>query len=316
MSNKSTKERSLMSPSAGWSFSKGLLDDAPEITADLIKEKISQIRNYTPKVGVFGNSGVGKSTLCNALFGKEVAKISDVEACTRKPQEILINKNDGKGGITLIDVPGIGEDPERHQEYTKLYIGLASELDLILWLIQADDRNYASGLEAYKKVITTNPKIPIIFVISQVDKINPSREWDFQKHEPGPTQKTNIVVKEHDVSKRFEVSTVNIISISAEEKYNLKKFVDLVVEVLPNEKKYSFTREAKEENVSEEARVRAELGIWDSVKGWVGERWNEVKEVAIVILAETATKVVKETLKKIPVVKETLKKIPFLNRFF
>ncbi|MDD9232520.1 50S ribosome-binding GTPase [Aeromonas hydrophila] len=55
-----------------------------------ISDRIKKIRTYTPKVGVFGNSGVGKSSLCNALFGKDIAKISDVEACTRKPQEILI----------------------------------------------------------------------------------------------------------------------------------------------------------------------------------------------------------------------------------
>ena len=95
-----------------------------------------------------------------------------------------------------------------------------------------------------------NPKLPVIFAITQTDKINPYREWDFDKKEPGPTQKTNIVVKEHDVSKRFGIPTGNIISISSEEKFNLVELVDLVVELLPNEKKYSFAREAKKENVS------------------------------------------------------------------
>ena len=118
-------------------------EKTPEITIDLIKNKIDQIKNYTPKVGVFGNSGVGKSSLCNALFGKEVAKISDVEACTRKPQEIFLSQTDGQGGINLVDVPGIGEDPEHHKEYIKLYVGLASELDLISWCINGDYRNYA-----------------------------------------------------------------------------------------------------------------------------------------------------------------------------
>lgn len=74
---------------------------------EAIKAEISRIRNYTPKVAVFGDTGVGKSSLCNALFGKEIAEISDVEACTRKPQEILLSGSDA--GITLIDVPGIGE---------------------------------------------------------------------------------------------------------------------------------------------------------------------------------------------------------------
>ena len=40
------------------------------------------------------------------IFGKEVAKISDVEACTRKPQEIFLSQTDGQGGINLVDVPG------------------------------------------------------------------------------------------------------------------------------------------------------------------------------------------------------------------
>ena len=74
--------------------------------------------SYTPKVGVFGNSGVGKSSLCNAIFGKEVAKISDVEACTRKPQEILIGSENS--GIVLVDVPGIGEPFTRLSSSDKL----------------------------------------------------------------------------------------------------------------------------------------------------------------------------------------------------
>ena len=50
-----------------------------------IKAEISRIRNYSPKVAIFGDTGVGKSSLCNALFGKDIAEISDVEACTRSP---------------------------------------------------------------------------------------------------------------------------------------------------------------------------------------------------------------------------------------
>ncbi|WP_374491774.1 GTPase family protein [Brachymonas sp.] len=301
MSDKSIEERISMLAGMGLpsSILRGLPNGAQEKMEDFIKEKISQIRNYTPKVGVFGNSGVGKSSLCNALFGKEVAKISDVEACTRGPQEILIGKNNGEGGIILIDVPGIGEDPEHHQEYTKLYISLASELDLILWLIKADDRNYASSLEAYKNVKKANPEIPVIFVITQVAKTNPFREWNFQKNEPGIDQKKNIVVKEHDISKRFEISTKFIISISSEEKFNLKKLVDLVVEVLPNETKYSFTRETKEENVSEEARANAEKGAWEntweSVKEWLGEMYDKFKEP----LKELAVGIIEKTIQNI-----------------
>ncbi|MCO8252141.1 GTPase family protein [Comamonas thiooxydans] len=259
-----------------------------------ISKRITRIRSYTPRVGVFGNSGVGKSSLCNALFGKEVAKISDVEACTRKPQEILLGSENG--GITLIDVPGIGEDPAHQEEYTALYKSLVPELDLVLWAIKADDRNYASALDSYKEVFSSKEKTPpVIFVITQTDKTNDTEDWDHQDYKPGGTQIGNIAVKENDVSRRFDVSASQIISIAVSKKgksYNLKDLVDLVVEALPNEKKFSFTREAKQENVSEEARKGAEKGIWDSVKEFAGEAWDSVKDKVVDVIITSAPKII------------------------
>lgn len=265
-----------------------------------ISDRIQKIRSYVPKVGVFGNSGVGKSSLCNALFGKDVAKIDDVEACTREPQEILIGAEGNRGGITLVDVPGIGEDPDRQKEYTALYKSLVPELDLVLWAIKADDRNYASGLDAYKTVFGHKEAPPVIFVITQTDKTNDADDWNRQDYQPGRSQEGNIAKKENDVSRRFDVSTKNIISIAVQVKdkkltgksYNLKTLVDRVVEALPNEKKYSFTREAKEENVSQQARESAEKGIWDSVKEMAGEAWDTVKDKVVHVMIASAPKII------------------------
>jgi len=259
-----------------------------------ILDKIEQTRNYTPKVGIFGNSGVGKSSLCNALFGKNVAKISDVEACTREPQSIFIGT--GKTGIELIDLPGIGEDPDRQKEYVALYESLASELDLVLWTIKADDRNYASGLDAYQQIFGKREGLPVVFVITQVDKTNPSREWDWDTFTPSEKQVANLAIKERDVSRRFDISAKNIISVAIgaenpNEKYNVVELVDLIVEVLPNEKKFSFAREAKEDNVSSESRQKAERGVWDSIKDFAGDTWDTVKDKVVDKLIESAPKV-------------------------
>ena len=102
-----------------------------------ISERLAKIINYEPRVGVFGKTGVGKSSLCNALFGTDICPISDVEACTRDTQEVILNM-DGNG-IKLIDVPGVGESSDRDEEYGKLYSKLLPELDLVLWLIKSDD---------------------------------------------------------------------------------------------------------------------------------------------------------------------------------
>lgn len=261
-----------------------------------IKSRVEKLRNYTPKVGVFGNSGVGKSSLCNALFGKETAKISSVEACTREPQYITIGATNGIGGITLVDVPGIGEDPARQREYTDLYKKLAPDLDLVLWTIKSDDRNYACGIQAYGEVFNKPSAPPVVFVITQTDKTNDSDDWNHEEYKPGGSQIKNIITKEHDVSKRFSVPTSRIISIATSAKksknYNIKNLVDLIVEVLPNEKKYSFTREAKEANVSDEARKSAEKGIWDSVKEYAGAAWDSVKEKAVDVIVASAPKII------------------------
>ena len=61
---------------------------------------MNHIKNYTPKIGVFGDTGVGKSSLCNSLFGKDIASVSDVEACTREIQEINLQPSEKRGNDT------------------------------------------------------------------------------------------------------------------------------------------------------------------------------------------------------------------------
>ena len=203
-----------------------------------IKNRLDNILTYEPRIGIFGKTGVGKSSLCNALFGQDICEISDVSACTRNPKDVLLNLGAGKG-IKLIDVPGVGESSDRDKEYSELYANLLPELDLVLWLIKADDRAMASDEAFYKHIV--KPHIeegkPFFFVLNQVDKIEPFREWDEEKHEPGPKQFQNIHRKKDDLSTFFDIQSSKIIPISANEKYNLTVLVDEFIRALPPEKK-------------------------------------------------------------------------------
>ncbi|MFH4804574.1 GTPase [Vibrio diabolicus] len=261
-----------------------------------IREKVINIRNYRPKVGVFGVTGVGKSSLCNALFGKDIAPISDVAACTREPQEVLIGDSDS--GITIVDVPGVGETPERDAEYFELYKSLITELDLVIWAIKSDDRAYSIALKAYNEILRpVNETCPTVFVITQVDKIEPLFDWDMEANQPGEQKNANINKKIIEVSAAFDISVQNISVVSANQKYNLVELMDKVVEVLPNEKKFAFTREANEEYVSTEATLEAERGILDYIKDFCGEAYEAVKDNVIDVVVETATKAAKSVIK-------------------
>lgn len=230
-----------------------------------INSRLSEILSYEPRIGVFGKTGVGKSSLCNALFGQDVCPISDIEACTRNTKEVIINL--GNKGIKLIDVPGVGESSERDEEYRKLYDSLLPELDLVLWVIKADDRAMASDEKFYKNIV--KPHIeegkPFFFVLNQIDKIEPFREWDEKKKEPGPVQFRNIQRKVDDLARIFDVAPSKVISVSANEKYNLIKLVDEIIRALPKEKRITTFRAVDENLQSEKTKEHVKHSLWDVI---------------------------------------------------
>ncbi len=228
-----------------------------------IEAKMKEILSYEPRIGVFGKTGVGKSSLCNALFGEDICPISDVEACTRNTKEVLLNM--GGNGIKLIDVPGVGENEERDEEYAKLYAQLLPELDLVLWLVKADDRAMASDENFYKNIV--KPHLdqgkPFFMVINQVDKIEPFREWNEEKHEPGPKQFLNIDRKIAAIADQFGLAKSKLIPVSANEKYNLTILVDEIVYALPKEKNITVFKAVNNEFRSAAAGEHVKRGFLD-----------------------------------------------------
>lgn len=255
-----------------------------------LQAKLSELTEFRPKVGVFGKTGVGKSSLCNALFGRRIAKVSNVKACTRSPQEVLVALTDDGAGMTLVDVPGVGENEIRDDEYRQLYESLLPELDVVLWVLKADDRAYSVDQRFYKDVVLptiSDCGIPIVFVINQVDKIAPFREWDVDSHLPGKNQTANIQAKLADVRRIFKAGRRSppAVAVSADEKYGLVDLVNVIVKSLPDEKKYGFAREVREEHISGKTEKSVKQGFWKTVKN-----------VAYEVLVKTAPVIIERGL--------------------
>jgi uncharacterized protein len=243
-----------------------------------IVQKINSTLSYRPRIGILGKAGVGKSSLCNALFGKDVAAISDVEACTRKPQEILMGLAKQDKGIVLVDVPGLAEDESRHEEYSALYRSLLPELDLFLWLLKADERAYKDDLEFYESDLKhhIDQGKPFLIVLSQIEKISPMSDWKTDLNTPGDNQIVNIVKKIDKVSNLFGIPVSKITAISAEGKYRLVELVDEIIFLLPNKKKITVLRSIQPDYVSAKATEEARRGFIEETLGSIGENIGSI----------------------------------------
>lgn len=246
------------------SFEQAGVEISPELRNKLTKQ-IKAIDSYEPRVGVFGKTGVGKSSLCNAVFGRDVCKISDVAACTREPQEILLSIT--QKGLRLVDVPGVGESESRDEEYALLYQNLLPELDVVLWVLKADDRAFSSDESFYKQVVKPHMEQGKAFfiVLNQVDKVEPFRDWSVENCQPSATQAKHIEEKRKSVSAFFDLPLEKVIPVSAHEKFGLIALVDAVVHALPKEKKRTFIKQVAYENQSKEAIIEAEKSYLEVV---------------------------------------------------
>ena len=148
------------------------------------------------------------------------------------------------------------------------------ELDLILWLVKADDRALSSDQEFFTEVVRPNLNgKPLFLVLSQVDKIEPIRDWNDEKHLPGAKQQQNIKAKISHLAEFFDLPKAQVIpiSVSAHEQYNLVSLVNNIVFALPKDRKITFTKAVKDKVRSEEAKAEAEKGFFEVVGEIVGE---------------------------------------------
>ena len=211
----------------------------------ILLSSLNKIFDYTPNIGILGKTGVGKSSLCNALFGEKIAKIDDVEACTRNVQEILL-KTAGNKGLNLFDVPGVGETEARDQEYANLYNSLLPKLDLIIWVISVNDRAYETDLRFYNTLLKPRlGKVPFLIVINKAELMTPTHQYYESSPRKLSTEQTaNIEAKKRDVYNKFNIPMDRIIEVSANEEINLAKLVVKMLALLPPEVAISLANRA------------------------------------------------------------------------
>lgn len=232
----------------------------PPHSAERILSRLQEAIRYEPMIGIMGKSGAGKSSLCNALFQQPVCLTSDLLGCTREPQRLILDV--GNRCMTLVDLPGVGETPEYDEEYLALYKALLAELDLIIWVLRADDRARATDISAYRALMEAGADPSrFLFVLTQADRIPPVRGGEPWEEIPSSEQCLSLAAVSAQVAGQLP-SSFPVMAVSAHTGYNLPALVELMVHALPVQASSAVYCQLKPENQTpdSDAAVRQQFG--------------------------------------------------------
>lgn len=120
----------------------------------------STLEKSKPSLMFYGIYNAGKSTLLNAIFGKDVASVNDIP----ETHKVTLYK---WGEYTLADTPGLNGPPE-DEVITKAEIG---RHDIIMFVIDDSD-NFDSDVITKKIIEILETKKPCIIVINRKNDSN------------------------------------------------------------------------------------------------------------------------------------------------
>ena len=156
--------------------------------------------------------------------------MSDVNACTRDVLRFRLRS--GRHSLVIVDLPGVGENGWRDHEYRALYRRMLPELDLVLWVIKADDRALTVDEQFWHGVMQPYRQ-KVLFVINQADKIEPCHEWDTLTSKPSPHQLENLKAKQAAIMAMFKLHHP-VCVVSARTGWGIEEMVAAMMRCLPD----------------------------------------------------------------------------------
>jgi predicted GTPase len=156
------------------------MDIHPALTDEVqqfVDEVHTRLRAEAKKpliVAVMGQTGVGKSSLINALFDVRLPT-DPVRPCTTEPTEVSATSESAGHPLTFVDLPGVGESAAADPQYLAMYRRYLKIADVVIWAIHADSRSLASDVAWIRQLQAGDSDAPtakITFVLTKADLIH------------------------------------------------------------------------------------------------------------------------------------------------
>lgn len=173
----------------------------------------SEIHDKPFRVAVIGQSGVGKTTTLNAVFGLN-NYVSDIAEGTTDIEEKVFSMRDGFN-LSIYDMPGLGYDVDKDVEYEKLYAKILPGCDVIVYIINAHSKDIGEDCRILKNVVlplcNANQIIDnLILAFNKIDTIgemqdpnDPELRWNIKENLPTQKLKRAIKTKLSDLTDRL-----------------------------------------------------------------------------------------------------------------
>lgn len=120
-----------------------------------------------------GRTGAGKSSVINTLFRSEMAEV-DVLPSTDQIKSYHWQSKSGDA-LTLWDTPGY--EQILRSDFREEVLDYAHEVDLVLLITPALDPALQMDADFLTDLKSSGEDLPIITVVTQVDRLRPIREW-------------------------------------------------------------------------------------------------------------------------------------------
>lgn len=226
-------------------------------------------------VAIMGQTGVGKSSLINALFNTKL-QTDPLRPCTQEI-ECVVAENEAGHQLWFYDLPGIGESEDADAKYVQQYRQILIESDVVLWAILADSRSVSLDFKVLRQVLDSPQEqqsqliSKITVVLTKADLLTPdpwilaiSQQKDSAYFYPRPKSKTEKNLSEKSAyyqqlfsnfSQSVKSSKIDYqfqaIPCSAKFRYNLPALMLEVIKKMQEEAVLRFDKFYKNEPLNE-----------------------------------------------------------------